>query len=62
MTSRSEPCSARQARMRRSSVRRTPGPISGWRRRNSAEIATGRTLGAALSSATTSRSQTRLEQ
>src|SRR5207302_10004829 len=34
--------SARQARMRRSSVRRTPAPISGWRRRISSKMATGK--------------------
>src|SRR5437016_2979750 len=39
MTSCSGPASARQARMRRSSVRRMPGPISGWRRRISPRTA-----------------------
>jgi hypothetical protein len=41
-TSRSAPLSARQVRMRRSKVRRIPAPSSGWRRRISSKIATGR--------------------
>ena len=58
MTSCSGPFTARQARMRRSSVRRTPGPISGWRRRISSKMATGRMPGAAVSSGTISLSHT----
>ena len=58
MTSRSAPLSARQARMRRSSVRRMPAPISGWRRRISSKMATGRRPGVLFSSGTTSLSQT----
>src|SRR5438477_10331138 len=46
MTSCSAPFSARQARMRRSRVRRTPTPISGWRRRISSKMPTGRRPGA----------------
>src|SRR5215469_5735588 len=46
MTSCSAPFSARQERMRRSRVRRTPTPISGWRRRISSKMATGRRPGA----------------
>jgi len=52
------PFSARQARVRRSSVRRTPVAISGWRRRISSKMATGRRPGTLLSNGTTSLSQT----
>ena len=48
ITSCSGPNSARQARMRRSSVRRMPAPSSGWRRRISSKIATGRRPGRRL--------------
>ncbi len=40
ITSCSAPCSARQDRIRRSSVRRIPGESSGWRRNISSKIAT----------------------
>ena len=50
--------SARQARMRRSRVRRMPAPISGCRRRSSSKIAIGRRPGVLFSSGTTSLSQT----
>jgi transposase len=50
--------SAFQAAMRRSSVRRTDGPIcSGYRRASSPRIVTGRSPGAAWSSGTTISSQ-----
>jgi hypothetical protein len=58
MTSRWAPFSARQVRMRRSSVRRIPAPISQWRRRISSKMATGRRPAVLLSNATTSLSQT----
>jgi hypothetical protein len=48
----------RQARIRRSGVRRIPAPSSGWRRNISSKIATGRTPGAALIIGTTSVSNT----
>src|SRR6202011_4800112 len=48
----------RQAPMRRSSVRRTPTPISGWRRRISSKMATGRRPGALFNKGTISPSQT----
>src|SRR6266581_1173014 len=57
MTSRSAPFSARQVRMRRSRVRRMPGPISGWRRRISSKMATGRRPATLFSKATTPLSQ-----
>lgn len=57
ITSRSGPCSARQARMRRSSVRRMPGLTSGCRRRSSSKIATGREAGEDFNSGTISASK-----
>ncbi len=44
--------------MRRSSMQRTPAPISGWRRRISSNIATGRRPGALFNKGTISLSQT----
>src|SRR3954451_8344776 len=44
ITSCSGPYSARQARIRRSSVRRTPAPSAGCRRRSSSNTAIGLTL------------------
>src|SRR5215831_13086662 len=57
MTSCSAPFSARQVWMRRSRVRRTPTPISGWRRRISSKMATGRRPGALFNKGTISLSQ-----
>ena len=45
ITSCSGSCSARQARIRRSRVRRTPGSSSGWRRISSSNTPTGRMPG-----------------
>ena len=58
MTSCSGPWRARQARIRRSRVRRIPVPSSGWRRIISSKRATGRSPGAAWSIGTISLSQT----
>jgi len=58
MTSCSSPGIARQARIRRSSVRLIPAPNSGWRRNISSKIATARTQGAAFNIGTTSVSNT----
>ena len=58
ITSRSGPFTARQARMRRSSVRRVPAPSSGCRRHSSSKTAIGLSPGAAFSIGTTSLSQT----
>ena len=58
ITSRSAPCSARHWRMRRSSVRRIPGPRSGCRRSSSSRMATGLRPGLAFSIGTTSAANT----
>jgi len=44
ITSCSAPCRARQARIRRSRVRRTPGDRSGWRRNISSKMDTSKNL------------------
>lgn len=53
----SSPWMARQERIRRSSVRRTPLPSSGCRRITSSKMATGRMPGAAFSNGATSASK-----
>ena len=57
MISRSGPCFAFQPRTRRSIVRRTPGPSSGWRRVISSNSATARSPGLASSNGTISSSK-----
>ena len=49
---------SRYRRLAAARVRRTPAPISGWRRRISSKMATGRSPGTLLSNGTTSLSQT----
>lgn len=58
ITSCSGPLRARQARMRRSRVRRTPLPRPGWRRQTSSNTATARMPGAASGIGTISAFQT----